>query len=314
MISRTLIRIKAFKELYSRITTENTDVQAAERELVLSLEKTRQLYCLMLMLPAALVPVAEDKIAQQNRKFKPDFSVIEVNRKFASNPFSALVRADAVFNNHCTNMGIGWSELETPLKSVYSAMVASDFFKEYVKKESPVMEDAVRLFRGVYSELLSGNTVLEDALEGECIWWADDLDYVLEEILKNINKIAKAGHIDLPALFEKEEDEAFAKKLVGSVMVEYDDLAETVSSYMSNWDVSRVVQSDILIVSMGVAEAKTFSNIPFKVTIDEYVDIAKHYSTPKSYSFVNGVLNAILKDMHSQGKITKDPIGMVGGF
>ena len=97
-------------------------------------------------------------------------------------------------------------------------------------------------------------------------------------------------------------------------MVEYDDLAETVSSYMSNWDVSRVVQSDILIVSMGVAEAKTFSNIPFKVTIDEYVDIAKHYSTPKSYSFVNGVLNAILKDMHSQGKITKDPIGMVGGF
>lgn len=314
MISRTLIRIKAFKELYSRITTENTDIQAAERELVLSLEKTRQLYCLMWLLPSALVPVAEDKIAQQNRKFKPDFSVIEVNRKFASNPFSALVKADAVFNNHCTNMGIGWSDLETPLKSVYTAMIASDFFKEYVGKESPVMGDAVKLFRGVYSELLSGNTVLEDALEGECIWWADDLDYVLELILKELGKIAKAGHIDPPALFEKEEDEAFARKLVGSVMVEYDDLAETVSSYMSNWDVSRVVQSDILIVSMGVAEAKTFSNIPFKVTIDEYVDIAKHYSTPKSYSFVNGVLNAILKDMHSQGKITKDPIGMVGGF
>ena len=193
-------------------------------------------------------------------------------------------------------------------------MVSSDFFKEYVGKETPGMEDAVKLFRQVYSNLLSGNSILEDALEGECIWWADDLDYVLEEILKNLGKISKAGHIDPPALFEKKEDETFARKLVGSVMVEYDDLAETVSSYMSNWDVSRVVQSDILIVSMGVAEAKTFSNIPFKVTIDEYVDLAKHYSTPKSYSFVNGVLNAILKDMHTQGKITKDPIGMVGGF
>lgn len=314
MISRTLIRIKAFKELYSRITTENTDIQAAERELLLSLEKTRQLYCLMWLLPAALVPVAEDKISQQMRKFKPDLGVVEINRRFASNPFSAMVKADAVFNNHCTNMGIGWAELETPLKSIYSAMVSSDFFKEYVQKESPVMEDAVALFRHVYAELLSGNTVLEDALEGECIWWADDLDYVLELILKNLGKTAKTGHIDPPVLFEKKEDEAFAKKLVGSTMVEYDDLAETVSSYMSNWDVSRVVQSDILIVSMGVAEAKTFSSIPFKVTIDEYVDIAKHYSTPKSYSFVNGVLNAILKDMHSQGKITKDPIGMVGGF
>lgn len=314
MISRTLIRIKAFKELYSRITTENTDIQAAEKELLLSLEKTRQLYCLMCLLPAALVPVAEDKISQQNRKFKPDFNVIEINRKFASNPFSALVRADAVFNNHCTNMGIGWSELETPLKSIYSAMVSSDFFKEYVGKESPSMEDSVKLFRHIYSELLSGNSILEDALEGECIWWADDLDYVLEAILKNLSQISRAGHIDPPVLFAKKEDETFARKLVGRVMVEYDDLAETVSAYMSNWDVSRVVQSDILIVSMGVAEAEAFSSIPFKVTIDEYVDIAKHYSTPKSYSFVNGVLNAILKDMHSQGKITKDPIGMVGGF
>ena len=314
MISRTLIRTKAFKELYSRITTEDTNVKAAERELMLSLDKTRQLYCLMWMLPSALVPVAEDRIAQQNRKFKPDFSVIEINRKFASNAFSALVRSDAAFNNLCTNMGIGWADLETPLKSVYSAMVESDFFKEYVQKEKPLMPDAVKLFRNIYSELLSGNTVLEDALENECIWWADDLDYVLEQILKNLNSTAKAGHITVPELFADKADEAFARKLVGSVIVEYDDLAETVSSYMSNWDVSRVVQSDMLIASMGLAEAKNFPDIPFKVTIDEYVELAKHYSTPKSYSFVNGLLNTILKDLHSQGKITKNPAGMVGGF
>ena len=121
MISRTLIRIKAFKELYSRITTENTNIEAAEKELILSLEKTRQLYCLMCLLPAALVPVAEDKISQQNRKFKPDFSVIEINRKFANNPFSALVKADAPFNNLCTNMGIGWADLDTPRWSLQTS-------------------------------------------------------------------------------------------------------------------------------------------------------------------------------------------------
>lgn len=314
MISRTLIRIKAFKELYSRIATENTDTAPAEKELMLSLEKTLQLYCLMALLPAALVPVAEDKISQQNRKFKPDFSVIELNRKFIANPLSAMVKADSAFCNFCTNLGIGWANLETPLKSIYSAMVSSDWFKKYLEIESPRMEDAVALFSRVYSETVLSSEILEDALEGECIWWADDLDYVVSVILKNLKSMAKAGHIDPPALFDKPEDEIFARKLVGCVLVEYDDLAETVSSYMSNWDVSRVVQSDILIAAMGLAEAKTFKDIPFKVTIDEYVDIAKHFSTPKSYSFVNGLLNAILKDLYSQGKITKNPAGLVGGF
>ena len=314
MISRTLIRIKAFKELYSRIATENTDTAPAEKELMLSLEKTRQLYCLMALLPAALVPVAEDKISQQDRKFKPDFSVIEMNRKFIANPLSAMVKADSAFCNYCKNLGIGWANLETPLKSIYSAMVSSDWFKKYLEIESPRMEDAVALFSRVYSETVLSSEILEDALESECIWWADDLDYVVAQILKNLKSMAKAGHIDPPALFDKPEDETFARKLVGCVLVEYDDLAETVSSYMSNWDVSRVVQSDILIAAMGLAEAKTFKDIPFKVTIDEYVDLAKHFSTPKSYSFVNGLLNAILKDLYSQGKITKNPAGMVGGF
>ncbi|MBR4801650.1 MAG: transcription antitermination protein NusB [Bacteroidales bacterium] len=314
MISRTLIRTKAFKELYSRITTENTDTSAAEKELMQSLEMTRRLYCLMALLPSAMIPVAEDKISQQMRKFKPDLSIVEQNRKFADNAFSALIKADAEFNNWCTNSGISWSNLETPLKSVYSAMVSSRFFKGFVRRKTPVLADALNLFRHVYSSLLSGNSVLEDALESECIWWADDLDYVLEQILKNLKGIAASGYVAVPELFEEEADKEFARKLVGSVIVEYDDLAETVTSYMSNWDVARVVQSDILLVAMGLAEAKTFRNIPFKVTIDEYVELAKHYSTPKSYSFVNGLLNTILKDEYSKGNITKDPAGMVGGF
>ena len=314
MISRTLIRTKAFKELYSRITTENTDTSAAENELMQSLEMTRRLYCLMALLPSAMIPVAEDKISQQMRKFRPDLAIVEQNRKFAGNAISALVKNDAEFNNWCTNSGISWSNLETPLKSIYSAMVSSEFFKEYVQKERPLMDDALKLFRHIYSELLSGNEVLEDALESECIWWADDLDYVLEQILKKLHGIASSGKVAAPELFEDEADKEFARKLTGTVIVEYDDLAETVSSYMANWDVSRVVQSDILLVAMGLAEAKTFRNIPFKVTIDEYVELAKHYSTPKSYSFVNGLLNTILKDEYSKGNITKDPAGMVGGF
>lgn len=314
MISRTLIRIKAFKELYSRITTGSTDTKAAESELMQSFVQTQRLWGLMALLPSALAMVAEDKIITQNRKFNPDKGVIEQNSKFASNALSAITRADSVFVNWCNNQGISWMDFETSLKAIYSGMVSKEYFQDYLSIENPSREDAVKLFRHIYSEELSGNEVLEDALENSNIWWTEDLEYVLNKILDRLPSVAASGHVEIPQIFDDKQDEEFAKKLVGVVLVNFDDLAETISSYMTNWEVGRVVQSDILIVAMGIAEAQTFSSIPVKVTINEYVELSKNFSTPKSYSFVNGLLNKILKEMLADGRIQKDPRGMIGGL
>ena len=314
MISRTLIRIKAFKELYSRITTGSTDIKAAENELMQAFAQTQRLYGLIALLPSALAMVAEDKVATQNRKFNPDQDKIDLNTKFASNTLSSLTRADSVFQNWCSNQAISWVDFETSLKSIYSSMISKDYFNDFLKAENPGMKEAISLFRHVYSEELSGNEMFEDALESSNIWWAEDLEYVISKILDNLGGIAASGHVTVPQLFEDSEDEQFARKLTSTVMLDFDDLVETISSYMSNWEIGRVVQSDMLLVAMGLAEAQTFSSIPFKVTINEYVEISKYYSTPKSYSFVNGLLNKILKDQLAQGKIVKDPRGMIGGL
>lgn len=314
MISRSLIRIKAFKELYSRITVGSGDIVAAEKELLLSLDKTRQLYCLMALLPYSLSVLALDKVHTQERKYSPDIKAIEQNSKFAKNAFSELVRTDSAFLNYCSNASITWNDFETPLKGIYSSMVSKEYFRHYLENPSPSMKDAVELFRHIYSEEVCTSSVLEDALETYCIWWADDLEYVVHYLLGQLNRIVKDLHITLPELFENKEDSVFAKKLPGVVMVDYDDLAETVSSYMQNWDVERVVQSDILLVAMGIAEAITFKDIPLKVTIDEYVEISKYYSTPKSYVFVNGLLHKILKQLTVEGKIEKNPRGLIGGL
>ena len=314
MISRTLIRIKAFKELYSRVTTGSTDIKAAENELMQAFAQTQRLYGLIALLPSALAMVAEDKIAAQNRKFNPDRLKIDQNTKFASNTISALTRADSAFLNWCSNQAISWMDFETSLKTIYSSMISKDYFNEFVQLENPGKKEAVGLFRHIYSEELSGNEIFEDALEGSNIWWAEDLEYVINKMLDNLGTIASSGHVTVPQLFEDAEDEQFARKLTSTVMVNFDDLAETISSYMSNWEVGRVVQSDMLLVAMGLAEAQTFSSIPLKVTINEYVEISKHFSTPKSYSFVNGLLNKIIKEMVASGKIQKDPKGMIGGL
>jgi len=314
MITRTLIRIKAFKELYSRITVGSTDTKAAENELMQAFVQTQRLYGLVALLPSALAIVAEDKVNAQNRKYNPDQEAIGKNSKFASNAFSRLVQSDSLFINWCNNAGISWNDFETPLKSIYNNILKKDYFQDYLKIENPGMKDAVKLFRNIYTEELSGNEVLEDALEISNIWWTEDLEFVLNKILDDLGNIAAAGHVDIPELFEDKENEVFARKLVGTVLVNYDDLAETVTSYIPNWEVGRVVQSDMLIVSMGVAEAMTFSDIPPKVTINEYVEISKNFSTPKSYSFVNGLLNKIIRVMIEDGRIQKDPRGMVGGL
>ena len=314
MLSRTLIRIKAFKELYSRVTTGSSDSSSAEKEVVQAFVKTRELYCLLSLLPYSLAVVASDKISAQNRKFNPDNEAIAFHKAMADNPFSALVRSDSAFMNFCTNSGISWGVYENSLKSIYAAVLQKDYYRQYAELQTPGMKDALNLFKNIYAQELSGNQVLEDELENSCIWWIEDLEYVINQILDGLNKVADSGKVSVPPVFANKEDENFALKLTGTVLVNYDDLTETVSSHMQNWEVGRVVQSDILIVAMGLAEAQTFSSIPLKVTINEYVEIAKNYSTPKSYSFVNGLLNRILSKWCQEGKINKDMRGLAGGL
>ncbi|MBO4691571.1 MAG: transcription antitermination protein NusB [Bacteroidales bacterium] len=314
MISRTLIRVKAFKELYSRISTDSTAVESAEKEMLASLEKTRDLYCLLSLLPSALSLVALDKVNAQKSKYRPDAEKIEQLEKFVSNAVTVAVNSDSKFVNYCNNKGISWSNLEIPVIGLFANIEKREYYKKFINLPSPTQKDALNLFEKIYKEEIEGYSVMEDALEDSCIWWGDDLGYCLNLVLQKFRHNIKSKEIEIPQLFADKEDEDFAKKLVGSVMVNYDDLTEMISEKMKNWDMSRTVLSDMLIVAMGVAEAKTFPSIPLKVTIDEYVELSKHYSTPRSYAFVNGLLNKLLKEMYTNGEIVKNPKGMIGGI
>lgn len=314
MISRTLIRVKAFKELYSRISSDSTAVESAEKEMMASLEKTRDLYCLLSLLPSALSLVALDKINAQKSKYRPDAEKIEQLEKFVSNAVTVAINSDSKFVNYCNNKGISWSNLEIPVIGLFANIEKREYYKKFVTLAAPSQKDALNLFEKIYKEEIEGYSVMEDALEESCIWWGDDLGYCLGLVLQKFRHNVKSKEIEIPQLFADKEDEEFAKKLVGSVMVNYDDLTEMISEKMKNWDMSRTVLSDMLLVAMGVAEAKTFPSIPLKVTIDEYVELSKHYSTPRSYAFVNGLLNKLLKEMYVSGEIVKNPKGMIGGI
>ena len=313
MINRSLIRVKAFQELYSRVCVNNFETEPAKRELIVACNKSVELFALIAALPASLALAASDRVISERRKFTQDTALIERLERFASNSYSKMISSSAALTEQIKSIGISWrNDLDVPLKSIFNSIIKSSYFADYLAIPSPTLADEIKLFKNIYSHEVGGNALLEAALEECSIWWADDLAFVVNYLLNKLSSFAKKGDVEIPPLFKEPADKEFALKLVGNLLVNYDEYAEMVSDNLNNWELSRLVLADVLIASMGIAEAVTFEDIPLKVTINEYVDLAKYYSTPRSYIFVNGVLNKLLKELAKEGKIKKNPLGMVG--
>ena len=319
MINRRLIRIKVFKELFSKVSTGSYDVVPAENELLAACKKTRELYCLMLLLPVELSKMAQEKIDTGLQKFHPTAQEMNPSFKFAQNKFSELVANDEEFLKYCKHHGISWETKFLTVRSIFNSMCSKEYFQKFMSGSEVTigganLKDSVKLFERIYKAELEDSEAVGDMLEEQCSLWSDDLGYVLLTILKDLKQIAKSGKITVPDVFMKEDDEAFAKKLLKACMINYDEYTELAQSFLSKWDVERVVSTDLTLIVMGIAEAVKFETIPLKVTINEYVEISKYYSTPKSKVFVNGLLDRVLQKLQKEGKIHKQGRGLVGNL
>lgn len=312
MLTRRLIRVKVFKELFGKVASGADSLVQAEKELIASCNKTVDLYCFLMGLPSALKGVAEQKIEAGLKKFHPTPQEADPNRKFVENGFIEILENDTVFGNLCSSRGLTWGEYDSFVKKLYASVAASDYFKEYMENPQRSLQEDIALVKAIYENELEDNELLEDILEETSVYWMDDLAYVVNVILKNIPTIAKKKVVDVPKTFLKEDDREYALKLLTKSIVNYDEYTELVSSMVSNWDLDRLVATDLALIVMGVTEAVTFESIPLKVTINEFVDISKYYSTPNSKVFVNGLLDRILQQMLKEGKIVKSGRGLVG--
>ena len=304
MLSRRMLRIKVFKILFGRVLSESDSVAAAERELVLSCEKTLELYAFVLSLPAALKKAAEEKIQRGLLKFQPTPQEANPNYKFVNNRFISILENDPKFLKFLQQKGLSWNDYGTFVKNLYLAISSRDYFAEYMESGTGSMAEDI--------DELEDNQELADMLEDLSIYWTDDLGYVLGTAVKQMKQIASQSGVALPPVFQNEDDELYAKRLLTASMLKYREYADMVAKRVSHWDLERLVTSDLLLIVMGIVEAVTFETIPLKVTINEYVDISKFYSTPNSRVFVNGLLDKILQEMCADGTIVKKGRGLVG--
>ena len=314
MLNRRLIRIKVFKVLYSAVASGSDSLIEAEKTLMYSCERTLYLYYFMLNSALALRNAAAARIETGLKKFNPTPEERNPNRKFAENRVSAYLAGDPRFVKFCEDHGLMWNEdLQSFIKKTLQTLSARDYFKEYMESGESSMEEDCTLFIRMFSdlELFEDNGDLASTLEDMSVYWTDDLGFVLSAIVRGLEVLRSRGTMPVPGVFLKDDDREFAVELLRAAMRGYGKYMDLVVANTSNWDPDRVVTTDLVLIVQGIAEAVRFPNIPLKVTINEYVEISKFYSTLNSKVFVNGLLDRILRRMVDSGEVVKTGRGLI---
>ena len=319
MLNRRILRIKAFKVLYSSVLSGNTSLAQAESQLEFSCEATRDLYIYMLGIVSPLTQIARERIEAAQAKFNPTEEEKNPNTKFADNQLAALLDSDVDFQKIFTKKKFSWMQYDLFLKKILSSVMEKEYYKAYMASPERSLAEDCKLFTKIYEEEFVDSEELERILEDKSLYWNDDLAYSLTWCCKTLNSFAKGENWSLIPLYQSEmlkgedveSDKAFVRKLLQSAFAGYEKYSSMVAESVNGWEKERLFSTDVVIISMGLAEAVTFPTIPVKVTMNEYVEISKFYGTPKSRAFVNGLLDKLIQKLVEEGEIKKEGNGLL---
>lgn len=306
MINRELIRIKIVQLTYAYYQNGNHNMDNAEKELLFSLSKAYDLYNCLLSLIVAVSREAhlhyDVEVARARREGKDVPS-----GKFANNRFAMQLEENKQLCEYMETQKQSWTDNIEFVRNLLSQMEQSQIYKDYIDSPEDSYEDDREVWRKLYKALIMENENLDSLLEERSLYWNDDKEIVDTFVLKTIKRFDpknKAKQELLPE-FKDEEDKDFAVKLFRATILNADQYQRFMSETSRNWDFSRLAYMDVVIMQIAIAEMMNFPNIPVSVTINEYVDLAKLYSTPKSGSYINGMLDAIAHYLADTGKMMK---------
>ena len=310
MISRRLLRIKILQILYAHFNSEGTDMIKSEKDLVFSIQKAYDLYFYLILLAIDVKRYADSRIELARNKKLPTWDDLHPNTRFIENQVIRQIEESAAFNRFIDERklrGVNHPEL---VKSLYVRLIESSCYQQYMDLLSCSYEDDKQLLIDFYSSELEDYDMFYEILEEQSIFWNDDIDFTVVMVIKTIKDIFPDKTTFSP-MYKSGEDRDFAFRLLRSTIEHYDNHRKLIESYIDNWDIERVAQIDSLILHMAINELIEFPSIPVKVTFDEYLEMAKYYSTPKSSLFINGLLDKISSDLIEKGIITKIGRGLM---
>lgn len=320
MLNRRILRIKAFKALYSSAFAQDLGLQEAQIRLQESCEATRELYVFMLGVISPITKIAQERIETAKNKISPTAADLNPNMKFADNAIAKLLDDDVDFQKYFfKTMKFSWDLYDVFLRKILNSIVSKQYYADYMASETRSVAEDARLWVKIFEEEFVDSQELERILEEKSLYWIDDLAYALTFCCNTVKDMAKGKSWTLPVLYksemtkspDKESDSAFVKKLFQTAYVNFGKYSEMISLAVPQWDRERLYSTDIVLIVLGMAEAAAFPEMPLRVTMNEYVEISKFYGTPKSRAFVNGLLNGMIDKMQEEGMIVKRGKGLL---
>ena len=314
MISRRLLRIKVLLVLYAFNRKKGDSLESAEKELLLSLKKSYDLYHLLLLLIIEIIDVAEEKIEIARQKQIPTNEDLNPNTKLIDNRLVKQLSVNQQLKNYSKKTGLSWRDyIELPRK-YYNILKDSDIYKEYMSSGKSSYAEDKKFVARLFDLILMESEELELVLEEKSVYWNDDLDFVSVMVDKTIRQFKESTVDDhsLMPLYRSDEDEIFVKTLLRKTILNSDTLMELIDSNTTNWEIERVALMDTLVMQLAITEIMEFPEIPVKVSLNEYIEIAKFYCTSKSSTFVNGILDKIVREIREKKMFSKNGRGLIG--
>ena len=311
MLSRRLLRIKVLKALFAHIKADADKMAASEKSLIASVDKAYDLYFQLLALPEELVRYATERQQIAMQKKLPTFEDLHPNTKFIENRVIRTIANTDAINDYIAANKLGWTRYPELIRTLYNQLAESDYYRTYMAREERSFEEDRAMVDYLFT-MLADCPALDEVLEEMSIYWADDLPYILMMIQRTLSNM-RISHTALRVAekYKSEEDPEFLTTLFEKALLNYDDYQQQIERFTANWDIERVVFMDNLIIGTAMAELVSFPSIPVKVTMDEWIEISKYYSTPGSSTFINGVLDKIVAALTEEGLIKKSGRGLI---
>ena len=313
MLNRRFLRIKVLHILYAHSAKRAQGVEAAHKELIKSVQRTHDLFFYLLLLYTEVLKKTEELIEIRRNKLTAGIEERMPNMRFVENTLAQMIRQHENFRREVSNKKLSWLKDREVVSKLSRDLLDSEDYQVYINDEEPSFETDKKFVKHFFEVILYNSEELYAALEEKDIYWINDIDFIIKKIASFIDRIqeGKSETLVFPAVYKKDDDRTFARDLLMKAILNSKSYEDIIEKQIVNWDIERVTRTDRLILLLAITEVIGFSSIPIKVSINEYIEISKMYSSPKNAKFVNGVLDKTVNYLKENELFNKTGRGLL---
>lgn len=308
MLTRRHIRVKVLQSIYALRQSNNPDLEKQEKFLFYSIDQMLDLYALSLQLLVEMRKADRKFLITSQQKHLATSEEKNFSTTFLDNKVLDLIEQNEDLSNYIENKKLNYWELDGEYVTILlKDLRAKDFYKEYILKQNTSFKEDQDFLVSLFKKVIAPSDKYYEYIEDKRLTWVDDFPIVNTALAKMLAKISEKNvrTILLPELYKNQDDKQYAKQLFTKVVLNDEKLSQEIEGKTPNWDKERIAEMDMIILKMGIAEFLHFPSIPVRATINEYLEIAKEYSTPKSSIFINGILDKLVKEFETSKKLNK---------